>query len=182
MIANEKVAARLARVAFLNCFDARLFCAEVELTEGDQRRLDAALAWLQDAGVLLLPTPDQSDARLDADGVIDHLRATVGDHIVEAALAADPDLPRASGPAPTAVLPVWPFETEGDDPADRDVLLASGRLWGAEALLEALRVDEPDNPVPVLEVRSRFDRWVKAAGGGRMRVVTGSPAVMQTGR
>jgi hypothetical protein len=175
MIASGKSMARAVRVAFLNCFDAKLFCAEVELTEGDQRRLESALAWLQDAGVLLLPAPDQSDARLDANGVIEHLRATVGDHIVEAALAADPDAPRASGPAPTAVLPVWPFEAEGDDPGDRDVLLASGRLWGAEVLLEALRVDEPDNPVPVLEVRSRFDRWVKAAGGGRMRAVIHPP-------
>jgi hypothetical protein len=128
MTANKQAAARLTRVAFLNCFDACLFSAEVEVTDEDGRRLGSALAWLQDAGVLLLAAPDRAEARMDAKRVIDHLRAIVGDHIVEATLAADPGLFRASGPAPAAVLPVWPFEAEGDDPEDRDVLLASGRL------------------------------------------------------
>ena len=69
-------------------------------------------------------------------------------------------------------LGIWPFEAEGDDPDDREV---PGRLLGADVPLEALHVDEPDNPVPVFEVRSRFDGCVKAAGGGRMRAVNHPP-------
>jgi hypothetical protein len=156
---------------FSNCFDAKLFRADIQLTDDDEGRLRSPLAWLQDAGVLLAPASDPAAARIDANDVIEHLRATIGDHIVEAALAADPGLPRASGPAPNAVLQIWPFAGEGDDTEDRDVLLASGRLWSADVLLPALRVDDPDNPVPVREVKCRFDRWVKAAGGGRMRAV-----------
>ena len=37
------------------------------------------------------------------------------------------------------------------------------------------RVDDPDDPVPVREVRSRFDRRVKAASGGRMRAAIHPP-------
>ncbi len=113
---NVKAAAQVARVAFLNCFDARLFSAEVELSAGDDRRLGSALAWLQDAGVLLLPAPGRTEARMTAGEVVEHLRAAVGDHIVDAALAADPARPASREPAPAAVLPVWPFEAEGDDP------------------------------------------------------------------
>ncbi len=175
MTANLNAAGELTRVAFLNCFDASLFVAEVELTDDDRRQLDSVLAWLQEAGILLLPSQDQALARMGANDVVEHLRATVGDQIVEAALGADPDRLAGDAPAPSAVLPIWPFEAEGNDPADRDVLLASGRLWGADVLLEALRVEDPDSPEPVREVRSRFDRWTKAAGGSRLRAVIHPP-------
>ena len=78
-------------------------------------------------------------------------------------------------PQPIAIMPVWSFEAEGDDGADRDVLLSSGRLWGAEILLEALKVDNPDDPVPARTVRCRHDRWVKAAGGSRLRTFVHVP-------
>ncbi len=42
-------------------------------------------------------------------------------------------------------------------------------------LIEALRVDDPDAPVPVRAVRPRFDRWLRAAGGSRLRVAVQPP-------
>jgi hypothetical protein len=38
---------------------------------------------------------------------------------------------------------------------------------GADVLIEALRVEGDDNPVPVPAVRDRFLRWADAAGGRR---------------
>jgi hypothetical protein len=172
---NATAAARLNRITFLNCSDAKLFSAEVELSEDDRARLASALAWLQDAGVLLLPAACRPEGRMTAGDLIDHLRALVGDHIVDAALLADPGRPACRDPAPAAVMPVWRFEVAGDDPDDRDVLLASGRLWGADLLMEALRVEDPDHPEPVREVRSRYDRWIRAAGGRRLRAVIHPP-------
>jgi hypothetical protein len=61
-------------------------------------------------------------------------------------------------------MPVWAFEPEGET---EDVLLSSGMLWGADLLIEALRVEGDDNPVPVPAVRDRFLRWAEAAGGRR---------------
>jgi hypothetical protein len=67
-------------------------------------------------------------------------------------------------------MPDWQLLPEGDDAADRDVLLGSGRLWGTELLIEALRVESPAEPLWAPAVRPRLDRWVKAAGGaGRLR-------------
>ena len=45
--------------------------------------------------------------------------------------------------------------------------LASARLWGADLLVEALRVEGEDHPEPVSSVRDRFARWADAAGKGR---------------
>jgi hypothetical protein len=87
----------------------------------------------------------------------------------------------ATGSQRRAMRPRWRrrprgrSRRRGDHPGDRDVLLASGRPWGAEALLEALRVVDLDNTEPVHEVRSRFDRWVKEAGGGWVRAVIHPP-------
>jgi hypothetical protein len=62
-------------------------------------------------------------------------------------------------------MPVWAFEPEkgGSD----DVLLSSARLWGADLLVEALRVEGDDDPAPVPSVQDRFARWANAAGQRR---------------
>jgi hypothetical protein len=72
-------------------------------------------------------------------------------------------------------MPVWPFEPAAGRPEGRDVLLSSGRLWGADLLVEALRMEDLDSPLPVPSVRRRFDRWMAAAGGGRKRVAVQPP-------
>jgi hypothetical protein len=62
---------------------------------------------------------------------------------------------------------VWPFEPEG---GSGDVLLTSARLWGVDLLVEALRVEDDDDPTPAPPVHARFRRWADAAGqGGRMK-------------
>jgi hypothetical protein len=43
-------------------------------------------------------------------------------------------------------MPVWAFEPEGET---EDVLLSSGMLWGADLLIEPLRVERDDSPLPV---------------------------------
>jgi hypothetical protein len=163
------------RIAFLNCFDAKLFVADVEMSEADDIQFSSALEWLYEAGIILLPATDLTPGPIGAVDVMHHLRATVGDLLVDAALGADPTRPAGTAVQPAAVMPVWPFEAEGDDPDDRDVLLSSGRLWGMDVLLEALRVDGPDHPAPVPAVRPRFERWVKAAGGGTPRAAIHPP-------
>jgi hypothetical protein len=48
--------------------------------------------------------------------------------------------PSAAGrPVTVAVMWAWAFEPEGDDPDDHDMMLSSGRLWGADILTEPLR-------------------------------------------
>jgi hypothetical protein len=173
MTTDSTRATRPVRVAFLNCFDATLFFADVQLSADDGTRLAAVLGWLQDAGMLLLPVPQGASDCSDLASVLAILRAAFGDQVVEAFLAAGRDLPRANRPAPTAVMPIWPFEPEGG--GSRDVLVGSGRVWGADVLLEALRVDDPDSAEPMPAVRSRFDRWVGAAGGQRTRAVIHPP-------
>ncbi len=167
-------ATRPVRVAFLNCSDATVFAAELGLSREEEERVATLLGWLQDAGALLLPK--QATPLADTfDGLVAHLRGTVGATLVEAGLTAGAPRAPSSGGAPVAVMPIWPFEPEGEDPADPDVLLSSGRLWGADVLIEALRVGGPDNPVPVVTVRSRFDRWARAGGGGRLRAAVQPP-------
>jgi len=99
--------------------------------------------------------------------VADHLRATVGAPIADAALAAAERSVPAGDPAPATLVPVWPFEPEG---GSGDALLSSARLWGVDLLVEALRVEGDDDPTPVPSVRDRFRRWADAAGqGGRLK-------------
>ena len=75
-------------------------------------------------------------------------------------------------PEPAAVMPVWAFEPED---GSGDVLLSSAKLWGADLLVEALRVEDDDDPTPVPAVRERFRRWADAAGGGRALSTTRLP-------
>ena len=173
MTIDPTKATRPVRVAFLNCFDATLFSADVHLSREDEARLTALLAWLQDAGILILPKPPRGWCGSNFSAVIAHLRGAVGAHVVEAGLAAGPALPNATRSPPAAVMPIWPFEPEGS--SGRDILVSSGRLWGVDILLEAFRVDDPDSPESVSAVRSRFDRWVWAAGGRRLRAVIHPP-------
>ena len=163
------------RIAFLNCFDAKLFVADVEMSEADDIQFTSALEWLCEAGIILLPTADPAPGPIGAVDVLRHLRVALGDLFVDAALGADPTRPAGAAVQPVAVMPVLPFEAEGDDPGDRDVLLSSGRLWGVDVLLEALRVDGPDNLVPIPAVRPRFERWVRAAGGSTLRAAIHPP-------
>jgi hypothetical protein len=69
----------------------------------------------------------------------------------------------AAEPAPAALMPVWAF---GSDGGSEDVLLSSATLWNVNVLVEALRLEDDDHPVPVPAVRERFERWVAAAGSG----------------
>jgi len=67
----------------------------------------------------------------------------------------------------TALMPVWPFVPES---GGGDALLSSARLWGVDLLVEALRVEEDDDPTPAPSVRDRLRRWADAAGhGGRLK-------------
>jgi hypothetical protein len=112
------------------------------------------------------------------DALLAALQASVGELAFQAALGSEPREPMGEKHVPSAVMPIWQLQPEGDDPKDRNVLLGYGRLWGADVLLEALRVDACDNPVPVTEVRPRFERWVRAAGCGRTRAVLQPPGEM----
>ena len=172
---DSKAKTQIKRIAFLNCHTAKLFTADVDMSESEEVALASMLAWLQEAGVVMLPAAEGPAAPIAAADFEACVRRTVGDCLVDAALDADPERPAAGGSRPIAVMPVWPFEDEGDASADRDVLLSSGRLWGADILLEALRVEDPDNPVPVTTVRCRHDRWVKAAGGAKLRAFVHLP-------
>jgi len=45
-----------------------------------------------------------------------------------------------------------------------------GEAWGADLLVEALRVEDDDDPTPVPSLRDRFRRWADAARhGGRLK-------------
>jgi hypothetical protein len=88
---------------------------------------------------------------------------TIGTPISDVALAAAERSVPAGDATPAAVMPVWAFEPDG---GSEDVLLSSARLWGTDLLVEALRVENEDDPVPVPSVRGRFRRWADAAGQG----------------
>ena len=102
--------------------------------------------------------------------MVDHLRATIGSPIADAALAATARSVPAIVPAPAAVMPVWPFEPEG---GGGDALLSSARLWGVDLLVEALRVEDDDDPTPVptllahVRLRSRSEERRSAMGSLR---------------
>jgi hypothetical protein len=174
MTTDPTRATRPVRLTYLNCHNATLFSADVWLCREDEARLAGLLHWLQDAGALLLPQLAKDGAK-GFDGVIAHLRGVFGAPFVEAGMATDGPRAPMSGGAPVAVMPIWKLEPEGNDPEDHNVLLGSGRLWGGDVMIEALRVDGPDHPVPVREVRPRHDRWVRAGGGGRLRVAVQPP-------
>jgi hypothetical protein len=133
------------------------------LTADEERRLRNVLAALRDYGIILDANLEPVQPGYSFSDLADHLRASIGAPIADNALAsAERSVPNLD-PAPAAVMPVWAFEPEG--PA-ADVLFSSARLWGSDLFVEALRVEDDDNPTPIPSVRERFERWVKAAGIG----------------
>jgi hypothetical protein len=154
--------ARSVGIAFVQCFDATTFCRIVHMTEGEERGLRGLLAALCRAGFILRAGYADSLPGSGYSEVVEDLRQSIGAHIVDAFLTAGDDAPAGREPAPAAVMPVWAFEPEG---TSDDVLISSARLWGVDLLVEALRVEDDDDPKPVVSVGARFRRWVDAAGG-----------------
>jgi hypothetical protein len=154
---------RPTTVTFVNCFDATTFGRLVYLTAQEKRRLRNVLAALHDYGHILRASLEPALPAFSFADVIDHLRASIGAPLANAALAAAERSFRGTEPAPAALMPVWAFEPDG---GNEDVLLSSARLWNVNLLVEALRVEDDADPVPVASVRERFARWVAAAGSG----------------
>jgi hypothetical protein len=164
---SDAATARPTSVAFVNLFDATTFGRTVHLTLDEERRLRNVLAALRDYGFVLEASFEPALPGFGFADVADHLRATIGAPIADLALAAAERYVPAIDPAPAAAMPVWLFEPEG---GSGDALLSSARLWGVDLLVEALRVEDDDEPTPVPSVRDRFRRWADAAGhGGRLK-------------
>jgi hypothetical protein len=161
---SDRANVRPTAVAFANCFDATTFGKTVYLTAWEERRLRGLLAALHDCGFLLPATFEPALPDYGFGEVVEDLRAALGGPFVDAALAASDVPAQGSEPAPVALMPVWAFEPEV---AGDDVLLSSATLWGANLLVEALRVEDFDDPTPVPSVRERFDRWAAGAGAER---------------
>jgi hypothetical protein len=155
---------RPTTVAFVNCFDATTCGRTACMTAGEVRWLRALLASLRDYGILLRASFEPALPTYGYTDVVDHLRASVGAHIVEAALAAGGPAVPGLEPEPAALMPVWAFEPED---GGEDVLLSSARLWNTDLLVEALRVVDEDDPAPVPSVRGRFNCWADASGQDR---------------
>jgi len=161
---TDAAAARPTTVAFMNCFDATTFGRTVYMTAREERRLRNVLAAVHDYGIVLRASFEPALPGYGFADAVEHLRASVGAHIVEAALAAGGPAVPGIEPAPAAVMPVWAFEP---DRGSEDAPLSSAKLWNTDLLVEALRVEGDDDPTPVPSVRQRFDRWADAAGAGR---------------
>src|SRR5271166_2326065 len=136
---SDAADARPTTVAFVNCFSGRTFGRAVYLTQDEERRLRNVLAALRDYGFILEASFEPALPGYGFADVADHLLATIGSPIADAALAATARSVPAIDPAPAAVMPVWPFEPEG---GGGDALLSSARLWGVDLLVEALRVED----------------------------------------
>jgi hypothetical protein len=177
MIATSNAAnARPTTVAFVNCFDATTFGRTVHLTPDEERRLRNVLAALRDYGFILAASFEPVLPCYGFGDVIRRLRTSVGAPFADAALAAAERSVASIEPAPAAAMPVWAFEPDGES---EDVLLSSARLWNIDLLVEGLRVEGEDDPVPVPSVRDRYDRWADSAatlGGYRRRGCPGSTA------
>ena len=160
-ITSDTANVRPTSVAFTNCADATTFGRTVYMTAHEERRLRDLLAALQDWGFVLRAGFDPVLPGYGFADAVDHLRASIGATIVDAALAARDTFVSGSDPPPAAVMIVWAFEPE--DGSD-DVLINSAMVWGTDLLAEALRIAGDDDPVPVSSVRERFARWADASG------------------
>ena len=161
-------APRHAQITYLNCFDAKVFSASVTLDAADEARLRRLLAALEAYGIILLPDADAAQGVGGIDDLVGHLRRSVGGHIIDAALHGE-KMPAPSGGRPCALMPIWRFEPESHGVPAADILLSSGRLWGADVVIEAVRVEGDNAPTPAPAAQHRFDRWILAAGGARSR-------------
>jgi hypothetical protein len=168
-IRSDTTNVRPTTVAFTNCFNATIFGRMVHMTAREERRLRNLLEALRDYGLILRASFDPALPGYGFGDVVYHLRASIGAHVVDAAMAARDRFVPGSDPEPAAVMPVWGFEPEG---GSEDVLVSSARLWGADLLVEALRVMGDDDPTPVPSVRGRFRslvgrgrRWPGAVDG-----------------
>ncbi len=159
---GETADVRPIGVAFVQCYDATTFCRIVHLTAPEERRLRGLLAALHGVGLILRASYAEARANCGYGAVVDDLRQSIGAHIVNAFLTASDEASGRGEPVPAAVMPVWAFEPEG---GSDDILVSSARLWGSDLLVEALRVEDDDDPRPVASVRDRFLRWTAAAGG-----------------
>jgi hypothetical protein len=168
---------RCTTVSYVNLFDATTFGRTVHMTASEERRLRNVLAALNDYGFILRASFsfDSASGYGFAD-VIDHLRATISTPLADAALAAAERSVPAAEPAPAALMPVWEFEAEH---GSEDVLLSSATLWNVNLLVEALRVEDDDDPVPV----GGGSRALPALGrGGGLRPEAGDLAASRPRR
>src|SRR5579863_8186017 len=108
---TDAASARPTTVAFVNCFDATTFVRTVHLTADEERRLRNVLAALRDYGLILGASiePVPPGYGYGYSEVADHLRATIGSPIADAALSAAERCVPATDPPPVAVMPVWEF-------------------------------------------------------------------------
>jgi len=88
--------ARPTAVAFVNAFDATTFGRTVHLTPDEERRLRNVLAAAHDYGFIVAASFEPAQPGYGFGDVIDHLRATIGAPIADAALAAS----ERDGPPP----------------------------------------------------------------------------------
>lgn len=155
----------LRSVAFSKLDDATTIAMTVRLSPAERDRLHDLLRSLQDYGLILPPTFTSAPGSFGLQKAVELVRQAVGEHFVDAALSAGGRPGPGSDPDPIAAMPVWAFESER---CGSDVMLSSARLWGTDLLLEALRVEGEDDAAPVPAVRARYDRWLAAAGSGRL--------------
>lgn len=163
--ADPSACRRPTTVAFVNCFNGTAIGRTVHLTEREKLRLCRVLMTLRDAGLILRPNFAPAHPGFGFAEIVELLRTQVGGPMVDAALAAEGPTYAGSDPDPVAVMPVWGFVPEGDSD---DVLISSARLWGTDLLIEALRVEDVDDPVPVSSVRDRHAGWMCASGADRL--------------
>ena len=154
-------------VAFVQCNTAITFGQVVHMDKHEELCLTNFLATLQDAGLVLRPCLSPGLPGWTFAEVVAHLRWAVGGHLIDAFLAGTNRL--EPGAEPAAVAPVWPFDREG---VNDDIMVSSARLWGVDLLVEALRVRDENDPVPVPSVAGRFALWAAAAEGGSGRLRT----------
>lgn len=159
-ILDDTARLRPFALAFTNCFDASTNGHVVHLTRGEETQLQAILTSLRDCGLILCANLAHAESSSMFEDAIALLQTSVGSSSVSSGRAARYPFVVSSNPPPIALMMVWPFEPEG---YSDDVLVTSAQLWGLDLFVEALRVENDENPVPVPSVRERYGRWAAAA-------------------
>src|ERR1035437_2713995 len=78
---------RPVSVAFVNCHDATTFGRTVHMTAHEERRLRGLLEALRGAGIILRASFEPALPGYGFSDVVDHLRGSVGAHLVGTGLA-----------------------------------------------------------------------------------------------